>query len=49
MNESLFQTNYTSTALISALYRRVLPCIDIRDLLRFEMSDSHSDDEECDD
>ncbi|CAF1643273.1 unnamed protein product [Adineta ricciae] len=45
----LHKTNYTSAALISALYRRVLPCIDIRDLLRFEMSDSHSDYEECDD
>jgi len=30
---------------MSALHRRALPCIDIKDLLRFEMISSTSDDD----
>jgi hypothetical protein len=30
---------------MSALHRRALPCIDIQDLLRFEMISSTSDDD----
>ncbi|UJR08498.1 hypothetical protein I4U23_012764 [Adineta vaga] len=45
----LRKTNNSSAALMSALYRRTLPCIDIRDLLRFEMIDAHSDSDDDDD
>lgn len=31
---------------MSALKRRALPCIDIQDLLRFEMINSKSDDDD---
>jgi hypothetical protein len=31
---------------MSALHRRALPCIDIQDLLRFEMNHSTSDDDD---
>ncbi|CAF3735499.1 unnamed protein product [Rotaria sordida] len=42
------KTDNTSAALMSALNRRALPCIDIRDLLRFEMISSTSDDDSSD-
>ena len=34
---------------MSALHRRALPCIDIQDLLRFELNGSASDDDESSD
>jgi hypothetical protein len=34
---------------MSALNRRALPCINIRDILQFEMIDSSSDDESSND
>jgi hypothetical protein len=40
------KTDNTSAALMSALHRRALPCIDIQDLLRFEMIGSTSDDDD---
>ncbi|CAF0923911.1 unnamed protein product [Adineta steineri] len=45
----LRKTDNTSAALMSALHRRALPYIDLRDLLRFEMIGSMSDDDNSDD
>ncbi|CAF4028432.1 unnamed protein product, partial [Rotaria sp. Silwood2] len=41
-------TDHTSAALMSALNRRALPCIDIRGFLQFEMINSTSDDDSSD-
>ncbi len=46
---SFYQTDNTSATLMSALHRRALPYIDIRDLLRFEMINSKSDDDDSSD
>jgi len=40
------KTDNTPATLMSALHRRALPCIDIQDLLRFEMIGSTSDDDD---
>ncbi|CAF2715297.1 unnamed protein product [Rotaria sp. Silwood2] len=42
------KTDHTSAALMSALNRRALPCIDIRGFLQFEMINSTSDDDSSD-
>ncbi|CAF3815578.1 unnamed protein product [Rotaria magnacalcarata] len=46
--QHLPKTDNTSAALMSALNRRALPCIDIRDLLQLEMIRSTSDDDSSD-
>ncbi|CAF3529556.1 unnamed protein product [Rotaria sp. Silwood1] len=43
------KTDHTSAALMSALNRRALPCIDIRDFLRFEMISSPTSDDDSSD
>ncbi|CAF0783635.1 unnamed protein product [Rotaria sp. Silwood1] len=43
------KTDNRSTTLITALHRRSLPCINIRDILRLEMIGSTSDDDSSED
>lgn len=43
------QIDNRSAALITALHRRSLPCINIRDVLQLEMVPSPSDDESSED